>query len=228
MDYEKKYNDALERAKKSLRAANDDGRDVVGFIFPELAESEDERIRKEIINFIQSQIEDGNSAGWDRWIAWLENRKEPECLPGFDDMTPEEKMNHTLYLEGFDVGRKVGQVEAEQKPVEWSEEDERIIKILLEFIHCWGDDFFSEKEERRDCVAWLENRKEKPKTPNSIPANCASNAKSEDRHDNPGDFVCEHWKPSDEQMDALHTLLSVVPRDPALYELYEQLDKMRK
>ena len=62
-------------------------------IFPELAESEDEKIRKEIITYFKLKEEAAQKAeyfqserGFSRWIAWLEKQ-------------------------------------GEQKPVEWSEED---------------------------------------------------------------------------------------------------------
>lgn len=82
MDYEKAYNEALERARKLKETC--DSTAVIGwceYIFPELKESEDERIRKEIINTIKFQKEqlchiDG--ATYDRLIAWLEKQKEPE------------------------------------------------------------------------------------------------------------------------------------------------------
>lgn len=56
MDYEKKYKEALERAKGLLEgmdegdyfASNED----IENIFPELKESEDEKIRREIIEYI--------------------------------------------------------------------------------------------------------------------------------------------------------------------------------
>lgn len=74
------YDEAIERAKEVIRKMNMyDGtciKEDIEDIFPQLAESEDERTRKEIIEFIRSQIEDGNSAGWDRWIAYLEKQKE--------------------------------------------------------------------------------------------------------------------------------------------------------
>ena len=38
--------------------------------------------------------------------------KTPDWM--FDGLTPEEKMNHPIYLEGFEVGRKVGLVLAEK------------------------------------------------------------------------------------------------------------------
>lgn len=41
--------------------------------------------------------------------------KTPDWM--FDGLTPEEKMNHPLYLEGFEVGRKVGLVLAEKTTI---------------------------------------------------------------------------------------------------------------
>lgn len=71
MDYEKKYMEALERAKK-LHSEPTGGteRIVCEQIFPELAESEDERIRKEILDYLVSR---GFS---NEWIAWLEKQGE--------------------------------------------------------------------------------------------------------------------------------------------------------
>lgn len=44
-------------------------------------------------------------------------QKEQKPLPHFDELTPEEKMNHPLYLEGFDVGRAVQKVfDAQNQP----------------------------------------------------------------------------------------------------------------
>ena len=76
MDYEKKYKEALERARdyknnivhKELTV----GESIMDYIFPELKESEDERIRKEIIDVIQHTFSE-ISRGKKKWIAWLEN-----------------------------------------------------------------------------------------------------------------------------------------------------------
>lgn len=158
--------------------------------FPELAESEDERIRKALIEVFKKKLERGFE--WVEYgipnrsvLAWLEKQKEPQnksmahedsswsgiltsplckdknlddiaqeyvegvkeynptpdwnlvhtavCygyhlaeqkepkpLPPFDVLTPEEKMNHPLYLEGFDTGREVQRVfdEPSWKPSE--------------------------------------------------------------------------------------------------------------
>lgn len=75
--YEQKYNDALERARyyhsKDYMLINS----AIENIFPELAESEDERIRKDIISYLRNEkivkryISDIEI---DKWIAWLEKQ----------------------------------------------------------------------------------------------------------------------------------------------------------
>lgn len=108
-----KYEEALERARAGK---------PIDEVFPELKMSEDERIRNGIIHFIL--YEAGNILDEETehaFITWLEKQKEP--------LTPEEKMNHPLYLEGFDMGRQVGEVVAH--PAEWSEEDKETIEKTI-------------------------------------------------------------------------------------------------
>ena len=209
-DWKKKYEEAIKKVEL-LRGYSIEGNAKIDEIFPELAESEDEKIRKEIVSFIwafwvdhrdsvpqtskwlawlekqkdspmpedtvvfQKGVEEGrrlereeqkptpdwmpkfldelrskkNYFDWDehrdieghilaiiKWIApdyFHRKEKEQKPLPGFDNLTPDEKMNHPLYLEGFDAGREVGRVEAEQKP-EWSKEDEAIYDSIIREI----------------------------------------------------------------------------------------------
>ena len=85
MDYEQKYKEALSRAKKLYKDAvtlqlEQDIKDYET-IFPELNESEDERIRKEII----SALKWANHKGvYDKHIAWLEKQGEKTQVDGFD------------------------------------------------------------------------------------------------------------------------------------------------
>ena len=78
MSYEKKYKEALERASK-LRVQNpfDTVGQMVEHIFPELQESEEERIRKELIEFLKLPHSRfvGNREH-EKWIAWLEKQRE--------------------------------------------------------------------------------------------------------------------------------------------------------
>ena len=65
MDYEKKYNNALERAKKLYEQGTIT--ESLSYVFPELKGS-DERIRKEIIEYIKTGTYHKD------WIAWLEKQ----------------------------------------------------------------------------------------------------------------------------------------------------------
>lgn len=86
-DYKEKYENALAKIKQIF----DKGskfvirREVFESIFPELKESEDEKIRKEIINYFecQSRDEPERKGIHNRWIAWLE--KQGEQKPAWSD-----------------------------------------------------------------------------------------------------------------------------------------------
>lgn len=84
----KKYNKALERARyyhsKDYMLINS----AIENIFPELAESEDERIRKDIISYLRNEkivkryISDIEI---DKWIAWLEKQGQTFTKKDVDD-----------------------------------------------------------------------------------------------------------------------------------------------
>jgi len=83
MNYEQKYKDALERARNLHKDAIDKGESLRAkqweIIFPELAESEDERIRNEIIRFLLlPHPEFVGKINHDEWIVWLEKQKTSE------------------------------------------------------------------------------------------------------------------------------------------------------
>ena len=66
--------DKFEKAKELYKTANQDQNYVLESLFHELAESEDERIRKELIDFVKSRL-----AGFpqcEKYIAWLEKQGE--------------------------------------------------------------------------------------------------------------------------------------------------------
>lgn len=80
--YEQKYKAALERASK-LRFQNpfDTVSQMMEHVFPELKESEDERIRKEIISHLQHECvvkRYVSDVEYDRWIDWLEKQGKPK------------------------------------------------------------------------------------------------------------------------------------------------------
>ena len=93
MDYEQKYKEALGRAKEyNFDGAKQVVKDLVTYIFPELKESEDERIRKWLIDWV-------NAVNWserfsvtkEQVFAWLEKKK-PTLSKG-----DEEHLNNAIW-----------------------------------------------------------------------------------------------------------------------------------
>lgn len=75
MDYEKKYKEALERAKelsKTTTGANYE------YIFPELAESKGEKIRKILYGWVSAESDETFKEGFSKGeiLAWLEKQGE--------------------------------------------------------------------------------------------------------------------------------------------------------
>lgn len=145
-------------------------------ILSELAESEDENIRKEIVDFICWEADRGSITTEQReksnsWLAWLEKQ-------------------------------------GEQKPVEWSEEDEKRIEQICEDLQCGMENRNANKLVR--ClhydeiiisnIDWLKSLRSQ-----------------------------KHWKPSLQQINALSVVIKHGQTDDieALKELYEQLKKLR-
>ena len=82
MDDKNKYNNALEKLQEAL--APKDGREISGLtracieeIFPELAESKDEKIKKALIDFFSRGAENEQTNGvFDKDIlAWVEKQE---------------------------------------------------------------------------------------------------------------------------------------------------------
>ena len=84
MNYEQKYKEAVKKVKNTI--LSDLTRDSwvrakIYEIFPELKESEDERIKNEIIAFVEQSIHRGGGIPIPReqenkWLAWLEKQSE--------------------------------------------------------------------------------------------------------------------------------------------------------
>ena len=81
MNYEQKYNEALERAREVYTYYSDDTEQLrkLESIFPELVEDDDEKIRNEIIHFLESSVNQmtlqQNADFANRWLPWLEKQK---------------------------------------------------------------------------------------------------------------------------------------------------------
>lgn len=77
-NYEQKYKEALEKVKELYTTYGDaDVNEALEDAFPELKESEDEKIRKELLQFVDINTLSIDERH-DRWIAWLEKQKQPK------------------------------------------------------------------------------------------------------------------------------------------------------
>ena len=208
-----RYEEALERAKTLYGNSVSDNA-ILEHIFPELAESEDERIRKALICGLSEGLSDHNwqdfgGATIDECIAWLEKQKEqkPPRLTeeGQELLTRakrcwDEAAAERLSEIGYVIMPKA-EFDKLQHPAEWSEEDEKEFENLTSLL-----DIIQGSSNLKPGVAnhyrsWLKSLRPQP-----------------------------HWKPSEEQMEALRVVLEhKAERMGSSYELslanslYEQL-----
>lgn len=209
MDYEKKYNEAMLRADEAVQKGCLD-KDMFDIIFPP-EESEDERIRKAICHVLNNAdygIIDQTDYTVSEMEAYLEKQKEQK-----PSETPSASVIYT----------EQGEVLAEHKPAEWSEEDE-------EMLGCVMDDV---REARRTCTRdydrelcdkemdWLNNRL-KSLRPTKDCNGCSKHLEGyiSGRSDAENKLLDMYgillmpdeelrmkprWKPSEEQMEALES-----------------------
>lgn len=215
MDYKEK----LRLAKEALESGSYD-KETIEYIFPELKESEDEKIRKELVQYLKDypNLPKGNYCR-DDFFAWPEKQGEQKPMEYLkfkvgDSIEYNDKQwsvigidieNHCYDLTDdecvdFDTAHYSFKL-VEQKPA-WSEEDEKI-KYEIEVILANTDlsklklnyTFFN-------MISWLKSLK--------------------DRYT---------WKPSKEQMKQLGWV-AVQNKDnmigKELMSLYQDLQKLRK
>jgi len=214
MNYEQKYNEALEWARSIYPHTCGSEKEDLEHFFPELSESEDERIRKEIISFVlevlSRQKDNYEDRKFDSWLAWLEKQKEQKPAEWSEE--DGKNLEETLYfIREFqqsnrckDEGDMQNSVTCEnwlksrfkslrpQPHKEWTEEDEKNITEILCILHMAS---LSDETRTRLCN-WIRN-------------------------------IHPHWKPSEEQMEALDNARFCKFYDRnELDSLYEDLKKL--
>lgn len=89
MDYEKKYRETLERASIAYKDEDRHLRATLERIFPELKESEDEKIRKAILELVRQSSEILGKQNQNNMISWLERQDEQKLA----EITKKEIIN---------------------------------------------------------------------------------------------------------------------------------------
>ena len=161
-DYKKKYEQSLEKVKAYDNALNwmrsvyptmtDALKEDAEHYFPELKESEDERIRKALIQYIKYNV--SVISGWrkEELIAWLEKQKDHE-----DELEKAYKTaDEVQYRKGFEDGV------ASVKPAEWSEEDEKLLTDAIKYLEIF-DAQGIHGNRAVQAINWLKSLKERMK-----------------------------------------------------------------
>jgi len=207
MDYEKKYNEALEDMRVIYPNLKGDAKLAVEHAFPELAESEDERIRKGIVETIK-QCPDTflNPKNRDEMLAYLEKQKEQKPAWSEEDKQWLSEVyfaiDHSMYSEDERQAMKkyIDSLRSQSKPTEWSEEDENKIESIKGLITTGR---FADTNTIRTIWELLDSLRPQPQ-----------------------------WKPSEEQIYSLGTVVkgagdvSVGSVGYNLKSLYEQLKSL--
>ena len=247
------YKDALERAKNVHKYSSDLAEiKRMEYIFPELAESEDEKIRKEIRQLIQG-MHDADPRK-ERWLTWLEKQGEQQHAWSEEDIN---KPNGGIVMEDFNDGNgfyKVNLAYLNEEQVEqieelvkrWGlqpkeDEDESIVSDLLDYF----DEDKCLKHEVNDIVKWLKTIKPQQKGWGENEIKMLDNLITylDGRKDLLEEIKRTYinflkslkqrmgWKPSDKQMKALHDMnltgnISYAGQGQTLIELYNDLKKL--
>lgn len=227
--------------------------------YPELKEDEDEKIREEIILFLKdasnckTRVIDSETLA--KWAAHLEKQKEQKP----NVIIPKFRIGDTICLKGSMAEYTIESIDAEcyhgkgwglpisaennyelveQKPTEWSEEDEKMLSSFLHKIEVC--DLLTNKENVW-IIRKLKSLRPQPKQ------EWSEEEKKFIKHcaellDEQGEPMCAlrleslcpqpHWKPSEEQMKWLKDIIKTVPmtcrQQLSLESLYNDLNGMYK
>lgn len=214
----KRYDEALHKAK-NYYSTTDSSSDIklIGLIFPELKESEDERIRKKIIQLVNDAMAT-NAPYKKEMLAWLKKQggqkptQETEPTPIFriGDVLKRKGRDYTFRVDRIQGGyyhcdrnhgaffpiEEQGNWELVEQNPAWREEDESMLLSAIEYIQTYP-------AHRQSVVDWLKSLK--------------------DRYT---------WKPSDEQITWLYRATDEAKKDSrikqVLNELLSDLKKLRE
>ena len=181
----------LEEAKRLYETANADQKYVLESLFPELKESEDERIRKALIGGLKdcmySEWHDGVSIK--ECIAWLEKQCEQKPvwseeskqylkIEGYENLSDYEKIfddiadkyvrnkNQKGYNQYWYVKERAAEMLYQankelKKKASWSEEDEDITGNIIRDLKRLSGDMVSKNQPYQKEIQWLKSIKDR-------------------------------------------------------------------
>jgi len=243
----KRYGEALSKAKQVYKtpytAHWDVMKELIEHLFPELAESEDERIRKELIEYIKDhqssfisapdcrdKYEEEENNKYNSWIAWLEKQVEKtEPIEDFDTEF-ERQISHLIasainreheYNKGYVKWAAQSLIEYAKREIE-KQVGQKKDRVGCEATKEWGEDDDSRLKEVLYYIEYI-NRTNATFQQRDL-THLISWLKSLRPQ--------SQWKPSDDEMEALAGALSLANNcgEESAFDLrtlYEQLKKLR-
>lgn len=223
MDYEQKYEKALKVASQWHKDGIGDVKKVVECIFPELKESEDEKIRKGLIKGLSAmrdihnhQTFSDDAINIDDAIAWLEKQKpSDEALQYLkdnhspSDISDFQAAMNVAVAKAFDAGKE----SVEKHNFVWNEEDEANMNAVWKACgQVYGTKYQSILGD------WLKSLKPQ------------QNQYDKGFNDGYSASNYNRWKPTEEQMEIIDMILTNESMDDnvarIMRELKEQLLKL--
>lgn len=147
MDYEEKYNKALERVRDLMTNQNPPAFDkhLIETVFPELKESEDERMWKLIKKYahynISDVVLDADHITREYLESWLEKQGEQtHAEPEQSEVTSEQELESKFHPGDWIIDNEYGDVlkvtKADANSYEITRQDGEIFDILKEDVEC--------------------------------------------------------------------------------------------
>ena len=141
----KRYDDAIERAKEINNEQRAQPFNVMTKVFPELKESEDERIRKELIKETKGcEVRLFEAVTNDEFVSWLEKQGEKESAWSEED----EEILRTIISDGIRGAKfymlQINWLKSLKERYTWKPSDEQI--HAFEQVCDWYNDNFAPSE----------------------------------------------------------------------------------
>ena len=228
-------------------------REALETLIPELVESDDERIRKELITHLKQEERSAtlevNKKRWREMITYLERQKDQKPAEWNDTDMKEARVSLISVCRDWERGEQttllpIAAVRAryflehltEPKPAEWSEEDKEMFRIVsnrIEKFDEWATEQgypIDDPTMKQSPIAWLKSFRPQPHTVSIKDATKFGNLEYERGvKDGIQSEKSRQWKPTDEQMNALDFVLRFDETDghkEALQSLWAQLNKL--
>ena len=136
------YDEALKKASAAYKDEDRHLKATLERIFPELKESEDEKIRKEIISILRNTYWTSNKNRFNELVAWLEKQRDKDKL--IQDLG-EYKVKYTQEV----LEKYVNSMS--------NKDDERLRKTAIAFLKDFAEQGY---ENAVECIDWLEKQGE--------------------------------------------------------------------